>query len=132
MRTGRETDRIASEERVNVDRRWWGASMVRGRVLAAGLALLGAGGAVLGWSWRPQRGIPTATPGIACQFATAPASEPETAAQATKDAQVRANSLFAGLPLTFEPNQGQGNLNSTDPRARFVARGSGYSLFLGR
>ena len=44
---------------------------------------------------------------------------------------MRANSLFAGLPLRFEPNQGQGNLDSTDPRARFVARGSGYSLFLG-
>ena len=103
--------------------------MVRGRVLAAGVALLGAGCAVLGWNSRSQGGIPTAIPGIAGQFATA--SEPETAAQATKDAQVRANSLFAGLPLRFEPNQGQGNLDSTDPRARFVARGSGYSLFLG-
>ncbi|HET9306887.1 MAG TPA: SBBP repeat-containing protein [Candidatus Sulfotelmatobacter sp.] len=105
--------------------------MVRGRVLAAGLALLGAGCAVLGWSSRPQRGIPAAAPVIARQFATAAASEPETAVQAAKDAQVRANSLFAGLPLRFEPNQGQGNLDSTDPRARFVARGSGYSLFLG-
>ena len=38
---------------------------------------------------------------------------------------------MAGLPLMFEPNQGQGNLNPADPRARFVARGSGYSLFLG-
>lgn len=31
----------------------------------------------------------------------------------------------------FEANQGQGNLDPADPRARFVARGSGYSLFLG-
>ena len=31
----------------------------------------------------------------------------------------------------FEPNQGQGNLDASDPRAKFVARGSGYSLFLG-
>jgi uncharacterized repeat protein (TIGR01451 family) len=116
---------------VNVDRRWWGASMVRGRVLAAGLALLGAGCAVLGWNSRSQYGVPPASPGSAGQFVTAPASEPETAAQATKDAQLRANSLFAGLPLRFEPNQGQANLDSKDPRARFVARGSGYSLFLG-
>ena len=65
------------------------------------------------------------------QFGIAPGSERETTAQVAKDAQVRANSLFAGLPLRFEPNQGQGNLDSTDPRARFVARGSGYSLFLG-
>jgi uncharacterized repeat protein (TIGR01451 family) len=42
-----------------------------------------------------------------------------------------ARSLFAGLPLTFEPNQGQGNLDAADPRTQFVARGSGYSLFLG-
>ena len=42
-----------------------------------------------------------------------------------------ARSLFAGLPLTFEPNQGQANLDAADPRARFIARGSGYSLFLG-
>ena len=43
----------------------------------------------------------------------------------------RARSLFAGLPLMFEPNQGQGNLDASDPRAKFVARGSGYGLFLG-
>jgi uncharacterized repeat protein (TIGR01451 family) len=35
------------------------------------------------------------------------------------------------LPLIFEPNQGQRNLDPADPRAKFVARGSGYSLFLG-
>jgi len=116
---------------VNVDRRWWGVCMVRGHVLAAGLTLLGAGCAVLGWNSRSQRGVPTSTPVIAGQFGAVPTSASETPAQATKDAQIRANSLFAGLPLRFEPNQGQGNLDSTDPRARFVARGSGYSLFLG-
>jgi hypothetical protein len=31
----------------------------------------------------------------------------------------------------FEPNQGQANLNPDDSRAKFVARGSGYSLLLG-
>jgi uncharacterized repeat protein (TIGR01451 family) len=44
---------------------------------------------------------------------------------------VQARSVFAGLPLMFEPNQGQGNLDPADPRVKFVARGSGYSLFLG-
>jgi uncharacterized repeat protein (TIGR01451 family) len=32
----------------------------------------------------------------------------------------------------FEPNQGQANLDPADPRARFIARGAGYNLFLGR
>jgi len=38
---------------------------------------------------------------------------------------------MAGLPLMFEPNQGQGNLDPSDPKAKFVARGSGYNLLLG-
>ena len=42
-----------------------------------------------------------------------------------------ARALFEGLPLAFEPNQGQANLDEKDGRARYVARGSGYSLFLG-
>jgi uncharacterized repeat protein (TIGR01451 family) len=45
--------------------------------------------------------------------------------------QSHARSLFAGLPLMFEPNQGQANLDSSDPRVKFIARGSGYSLMLG-
>src|SRR5206468_7313567 len=43
----------------------------------------------------------------------------------------QAHSLFAGLPIIFEPNQGQANLDPADGRAKFVARGAGYSLFLG-
>jgi YVTN family beta-propeller protein len=39
--------------------------------------------------------------------------------------QARAVENYGKLPLSFEPNQGQ-----TDPRVRFVARGSGYALFL--
>ncbi len=46
-------------------------------------------------------------------------------------APAQAQALLAGLPLIFEPNQGQANLDPKDPRARFIARGSGYSLFLG-
>src|SRR5215471_7428349 len=34
---------------------------------------------------------------------------------------------FGKLPLSFEANQGQ-----TDPRVKFLSRGSGYSLFLTR
>ena len=39
--------------------------------------------------------------------------------------------MMARLPLMFEPNLGQANLDPADARARFIARGSGYTLFLG-
>jgi uncharacterized repeat protein (TIGR01451 family) len=48
-----------------------------------------------------------------------------------KDARTNLTSLFASLPLMFEPNQGQANLDPTDSRARFIAHGSGYTLLLG-
>ncbi len=47
------------------------------------------------------------------------------------EATSRARSFMAGLALMFEPNQGQANLNVADRRAKFITRGSGYSLFLG-
>ncbi len=59
------------------------------------------------------------------------ASQQSLPGEANREAQSRARALFAGLPLIFEPNRGQGNLDSADPRAKFVTRGSGYSLFLG-
>ena len=37
----------------------------------------------------------------------------------------RANAALMGLPLSFEPNRGQ-----TDPQVKFLARGSGYGLYL--
>lgn len=39
--------------------------------------------------------------------------------------------MLSGLPLIFEPNQGQAHLDPADTRAKFVARGSRYSIFLG-
>ena len=59
------------------------------------------------------------------------AGNPVAAPASTTGGMAQAHSLFNGLPLMFEPNQGQANLDPTDPRARFVSRGSGYSLFLG-
>ena len=52
-------------------------------------------------------------------------------APASAEVQAHAHSLLAGLPLIFEPNQGQGHLDPADARAKFVARGSRYSIFLG-
>jgi probable HAF family extracellular repeat protein len=43
----------------------------------------------------------------------------------TRDAAALAREGYGQLPLRFEPNVGQ-----TDPRAKFLARGSGYTLFL--
>jgi uncharacterized repeat protein (TIGR01451 family) len=57
---------------------------------------------------------------------------PASLSQESASGEVQAHSLFAGLPIIFEPNQGQGNLDPADSRAKFVARGSGYSLFLGQ
>jgi hypothetical protein len=48
-----------------------------------------------------------------------PATSPVTTAQAMK--------VFAGLPMSFEANQGQ-----SDPRVQFLSRGAGYTLFLTR
>ena len=120
---------------MNVERRWLGTSAVRVRVLAAGLVLLGAGCAVLGWGSRSRQTAANA----AAEF---PTTEERTTlglmktaqalpTDASREAKSRASSLLAGLPLIFEPNQGQGNLDPADPRAKFVTRGTGYSLFLG-
>src|SRR5580692_12156149 len=48
-----------------------------------------------------------------------------TASNASLKSKPEARALLGQLPLIFEPNQGQ-----ADPRAKFLARGSGYSLFL--
>jgi len=127
--------RNESEERVNVDRRWSRTSVVRSRILATGLVLLGAGCAVLGWGARPRQIMAAnsaampASDGYA-QITPSPFLGPNVPA-AAGNPQLQAHSLFSGLPLMFEPNQGQGNLDPADGRAKFVAHGSGYGLFLG-
>lgn len=54
----------------------------------------------------------------------APGSLPS-AAPASKADRQKVARAYGRLPLAFEANQGQ-----FDPRARFVARGAGYTLFL--
>jgi len=124
-------------KRVKGNRQMVGAFGLRIRVWAAALVLLAAGGAALlagsrlvshsspstGAHPRVQRPVaalaPDTVPG-------APASPLQSAVSSSN----RGN-LFASLPLMFEPNQGQANLDPADARAKFVARGKGYSLFLG-
>lgn len=117
---------------MNVDGRWWRTSVVGGRVVAAGLILLAAGYAVLGIGFRPSQGKAKVAPSSTeVAAASLLASSQPTGPQVSAEAQVHAHSLLAGLPLTFEPNQGQANLDPADSRAKFVARGSRYSIFLG-
>jgi len=153
----KNTGWTASEERVNVDRRWLGTSVVRVRILAAGLVMLGAGCAVLGWGSRsrqtaagivanvaahaptmrsatsqvPASQLPAIQASAIQASAVAPAMAQESPSAAGAEAKTRAHSLLAGLPLIFEPNLGQGRLDPADRRAKFVTRGPGYSLFLG-
>jgi uncharacterized repeat protein (TIGR01451 family) len=115
-------------KRVNVDRPWLGTSVVRVRVLAAALGLLAAGCMVLGWGSRSRHIAANAAAGPS-SLASLALSTPSTETVST--AQSQARSLLAGLPLMFEPNQGQANLDPADRRAQFIARGSGYSLMLG-
>ena len=107
---------------MNVDRRWWGTSVVKVRILVAGLLLLGTGCAVLGWGTRFGKNVHN-------QAKTAGASA--IGLEPSVQVQAQARSILAGLPLIFEPNVGQGNLQPTDSRARFVTHGSGYSMVLG-
>ncbi len=122
---------------MNLDRRWLGASVVRVRVLAAGLVLLAAGSIVLGWGSRSRQTAanPVAsmsTPDLAGIAPTGGTTTgPSLSGETKLDARSHALTVFAGLPLMFEPNQGQANLDPADARVKFVARGSGYSLYLG-
>lgn len=87
---------------------------------------------ILGWGFRSRTVVGTNPSSIqtVSSLGAMPAGFGGARFSGTKPgAQTR--SVFAGLPLMFEPNQGQGNLDPADPRVKFVARGSGYSLFLG-
>jgi len=116
---------------VSVERRWGAVSAARIRFLAAGVVLLGAGCAVLGWSSHLRQSVAaTPAPSLFGQVEQG-ASLSAARIPAGRDLSSKAHSLLAGLPLFFEPNQGQGNLDPADHRAKFINRGAGYSLFLG-
>jgi len=89
--------------------------MLAGWVVAVALVaiavVVSAGSAKSGW----HRSGPAVT---------AAASKPALKLQ-TATAQDRVRASYAALPLAFEANQGQ-----ADPQVKYVARGSGYRLFL--
>src|SRR5579863_3160271 len=116
-----------------------GTSAVRVRVLAAGLILIAAGCVFLGWASRSRQGGTKASAQPSAEhnqtalasYLDASGSSSAARSAASNRAPSNASSLLAHLPMIFEPNQGQANLNPSDPRARFLAHGSGYSLTLG-
>jgi len=99
--------------------------------------MLAAGCMVLGWGSRSRHMAANAAADLSSTQASLQASIQNVglstpsvpAAGPSTQSQVR--SLLAGMPLMFEPNQGQANLDPADRRAQFIARGSGYSLMLG-
>ena len=129
---------------MNVDRRWLGTSVVRVRALAAGLVLLAAGSMVLGGISRSRHIAAVAANDSSLSqsssaqsslipdgTAASPLALASNPSEGKAGARIRATSILAGLPLMFEPNQGQANLDPADVRAKFVARGPSYGLFLG-
>ncbi len=96
---------------MRLNRRGLGTGLLWSRILPAALLLVVAGAAVLSLGSRPK-GNGTA-PDTRWAGFTRPAQKAPAIAGLGK------------LPLMFEPNVGQ-----TDPRVRFIARGSNYGLFL--
>ena len=108
-----------------------GAASVWIRVLIAGVILLGAGCLVLGRSPRVSQATATRPTPVASGRGMAVPAPQFSGPNGSRDTAKQARSILAGLPLYFEPNQGQGNLDQADSRAKFISRGAGYSLFLG-
>jgi uncharacterized protein DUF11/beta-propeller repeat-containing protein len=128
---------------VTVNRRGLGTSVVRLRILAAAFVLLAAAFLVLNSGSRsPKMAAKSVASGYNTQAAaggflsaslsdTSFSSTSAPSASSPVHARASAGSLLAHLPLIFEPNQGQANLDPSDPHARFLAHGSGYALMLG-
>ena len=107
---------------MNVDRRWLGTSVAGVRILLAGVVLLATGCGILGWGARFGPSVRNQDKALKPPFA---------AVDSGAALRGKAESIMAGLPLIFEPNEGQGNLDPNDVRARFITHGPGYSLAFG-
>lgn len=138
-RPGRDAERQSakgrSAERRNAERSLGSStsSRVWPRALSATLVLLLAGSALLGSAFRGSTlksfdRIPAVSVSSASRSSlpSKPSSSRLTPLQAkARLSQPDAHSVLAQLPLIFEANQGQ-----ADSRVKFLARGTGYSLFL--
>ncbi len=100
--------------------RWSAKSSGKGllwvRAVGAMFVLLVAGSVLLGLGSRRD---------ARTSLAPVPVSPLPTFSRSSLRSKPEARAILGQLPLIFEPNQGQ-----ADPRAKFLARGAGYSLFL--
>jgi len=139
---------VNSEERLNVNRSESGTSSGissganRFGVLWGAILLLAAGCLLLGYASRSGTSI--ASPQVsrsplqsAILSASSSAFAPDAAGKVNSGSRDsgQARALLSQLPLLFEPNLGQMNLgqmnaSQSDSAVKFIARGSGYSLFL--
>lgn len=124
----RQSNDRQNDDRQNDDRRWLGTSAVRIPVLAAGLVLVTAAFMILRAGSHSHSAGRSVSAFRNSSANPVPARRPLSAASVRKPSP---SSVLASLPLIFEPNQGQANLNPADPQAQFVAHGSGYMLLLG-
>jgi uncharacterized repeat protein (TIGR01451 family) len=130
----RQSNDRHNNDRQSNGRRRLGTSVVGIPVLAACLVLVVAAGCMFirGGS-HPHSARKSADTSA---FRNSPASllaaaAPKPLSAASARTHINPSSLLASLPLIFEPNQGQANLNPADPGAQFIAHGSGYMLLLG-
>jgi uncharacterized repeat protein (TIGR01451 family) len=93
-----------------------GKNLLWVRALGGLVVLLVAGSVLLGLGSRrnTQKSV-----------AQGPASPIPMLSRLSLKSKPEARAILGQLPLVFEPNQGQ-----ADPRAKFLSRGTGYSLFL--
>jgi len=80
------------------------------------------------WSNHPYRVAASSAyqpRGLGWKESTAPKVSASVDSRREKDGRIKSN--YGKLPLSFEPNRGQ-----TDPKAVFVSRGNGSTLFLTR
>jgi len=94
-------------------------SLVWMRALGAMVVLLAAGSVLLGLGSSRH---------VQKSLASVPASQSSTFSRASLSSmksKPEARAILGQLPLIFEPNQGQ-----ADPRAKFLARGADFTLFL--
>jgi uncharacterized repeat protein (TIGR01451 family) len=128
----RQSNDRQNNGRQSNDRRWLGTSAVRIPVVAAGLVLVAAGCMFIRGGSQPHstgKSVGTSAFRNSPESLLASAHKPFSPASARTP--INPSSVLASLPLIFEPNQGQANLNPTDPGAQFIAHGSGYMLLLG-
>lgn len=97
---------------VRLSRRGLGTGFAAGRIVALGAVLLGFAGA-LWWA--------------GCRVELPHIARTSSFTQVSRPAPQSLLGSYRGLPLIFEANRGQ-----SDPRVKFLARGSGYGLFLTR